>query len=832
MDSNLHHMLPDNHQEEVFADIIKSIPKSIEDHKENLEYLKARAEKGWRVKRILDVGCGEGTFTEVALQLLELSGALSDDFELHLMEKNEKLKNICIETLTGGNARESDPHRFQIALNQKKGNASFLAGRGDDSIKLEENTFSDDEGNLRNRVESLRDTYGTYDLIIASHVSYYFEGNGSEAAYLISSRLLKKTERPDIGGCAWFVIRDRDCPFYKCRRQILFKHQLPDINFDCFSDAFLDQLYSLLPSVSNQGPDEVIFSQKRKLRLKFSDDIQKSKMVVEYLYWLKNIPQVDLELAVDTARATENFSETHVWINAIQPIERELEREHIKTSRMLAQSIASMRKYIPDLMVHRAVLAFIDPSGKPNDDSLSTIDQLDKPLIYDSFEVTSHGYAFGSGNEADTLDEFFKKNLSFLFYPGFYFDTANIDPTSEEGVIVDDLSSVDCMDGAPLNPTNLSNYSSRITYTGQTINVDTSQHNKNQIFTLDESLQRWYDILSKSYCDPAEEDAESRMWSFNIGCNLFPELRVNYSEMPFMNTSCACFLLISSTNDLSAFKQPIVGEIKTVMVQYIGRRLYSLVLNREKQIKEVEKKIARNIMHETNANLGTVRGKSVRLKNDFTRFYGTIRESSGPLRNDEILSRLETFKNRFSKMDQQLLSVQNTISWYFHMMSGHRKIEAQEEITLARGLELGFAKLFTESTTDYVVNEPDAQKWQIKLRVWESYLENTLAVLLRNALSHKCDDSPVQVDLLELPDDKYELKWRNAANPHDVKRVQDIASHANVGQQFMYDVAKNVLNTDITLKTGESGGQTFVDTSIILERNTNDSNLFFISKNQ
>src|SRR5258706_2963096 len=84
------------------------------------------------------------------------------------------------------------------------------------------------EGPLRVAVEQLG---SNYDLIIVSHPTYYFPDASATLAYFLASRCVKSD------GIAWFVVRDRDCGFFKLRENLLHEASLPDVNYDHFSDS-------------------------------------------------------------------------------------------------------------------------------------------------------------------------------------------------------------------------------------------------------------------------------------------------------------------------------------------------------------------------------------------------------------------------------------------------------------------------------------------------------------------------------------------------------------------------------------------------------------------
>ena len=76
LDDRLQHLTPDDHGEVQFAEIVRKIPKTAAEHQAQLDFLRTRVARGWRAKRILDAGCGEGKFTKLVLELLAAAGAL------------------------------------------------------------------------------------------------------------------------------------------------------------------------------------------------------------------------------------------------------------------------------------------------------------------------------------------------------------------------------------------------------------------------------------------------------------------------------------------------------------------------------------------------------------------------------------------------------------------------------------------------------------------------------------------------------------------------------------------------------------------------------------
>lgn len=358
------HQYPENHSEGQFADLIASIPKHVEDHEvQALHVEKLVKEQGWKVSRILDVGAGEGTFTELALKLLHAKGACSSYADVHVdvIEKDEELWKLCKKRLEGLGIPAGQVNRVKVA---------------DSGMHSPHELPVDHESLI---AFSDRHSHGrpAYSLIIASHVTYYFNSAGVELAYVLGSRLL------DEKGFMWFVVRDRECKFYRFREQLLAKCGLPDIHRECFSDAFLDRLRFLSKSPNPAG-GRSIETRQRVMPLAVPEG-GKARNLVSYLMWLSELDDGEVSEAARFGREVGGFSETHIWISQLKRLPEDEERRILAAINVSASCIDAIRRRVPDVQVHRISLASVVPKGKiPKVTSGERVD-LELPIIIDKF---------------------------------------------------------------------------------------------------------------------------------------------------------------------------------------------------------------------------------------------------------------------------------------------------------------------------------------------------------------------------------------------------------------------------------------------------------------
>lgn len=159
---------------------------------------------GFRPKTILDVGTGLGAVTTSVLFRLAQWGCLSDLRHVVLTERDEKLHpdgsiglKAFLEARVSHTLKAADIHGVKVDA-QIVDLALSGGSSGTPSLKPVSNFCP------------------PADLVLASHVSYYFgDGSGCQLVDAIGHNLLSPNGR------LWVAIRSRDCPVYKSRYDAL-----------------------------------------------------------------------------------------------------------------------------------------------------------------------------------------------------------------------------------------------------------------------------------------------------------------------------------------------------------------------------------------------------------------------------------------------------------------------------------------------------------------------------------------------------------------------------------------------------------------------------------
>jgi len=365
------------------------------------------------VRKMLDVGAGEGLFTATVLELLLQAGKLEGTLELHILEGEDRLWHICRK-------------RLEETSEIMKGAGITLNISRITTVTA----LPHDTDNLFIALDRLaKSGESRYDLIVASHVSYYFHDGGIDLAYGIITRLLAKE------GLAWFVVRDRNCAFYRLRKKLLMDRGIPDINHHQFADSFTSSLKTLF---------EGVLTCSRTMSLNLAEVSREAgRRTIEYLTWLDGLGEDELSCFLEEQAGIYinlEFREQHIWLlNGIN-ITRKNEVARLQAAHSLARCLNSVREICPDAIIISASLAEIIPS-ESNDD----IDRLspgfiqedhEKPIALKGFGLIRYGYDGDSANPRDVsdilLDGYFREHTSFLYYPRFYIDHTSACPITPD----------------------------------------------------------------------------------------------------------------------------------------------------------------------------------------------------------------------------------------------------------------------------------------------------------------------------------------------------------------------------------------------------------------
>lgn len=154
--------------------------------------------------RILDLGAANGRFTASTLRRLKSWDCLDQLQHLHLIEQE-----IGSPGSDDSAAIAEISHRCRQALAGSQGqNAAILVSKGSFEVSL--------RGNGKSAGLALDGAQlCAADLIIASHVTYYYPAGGRALLEGIASMLRSS------GGLAWIVVRRRNCPIYRERARYL-----------------------------------------------------------------------------------------------------------------------------------------------------------------------------------------------------------------------------------------------------------------------------------------------------------------------------------------------------------------------------------------------------------------------------------------------------------------------------------------------------------------------------------------------------------------------------------------------------------------------------------
>ena len=141
--------------------------------------------------------------------------------------------------------------------------------------------------------------------------------------------------------------------------------------------------------------------------------------------WLSGLSEDQLSDAVSAGGGDAGFTETHIWVPPMKPIE-ERESQVLAEVDIVGRCIDLLRRVAPDVQTHRAALASVVPKGPVVRPDPVAASDIERPSPVTTFALSSVGYACEHTDTGVTepLSEFFKNNTSFLFYPRFYLDYA------------------------------------------------------------------------------------------------------------------------------------------------------------------------------------------------------------------------------------------------------------------------------------------------------------------------------------------------------------------------------------------------------------------------
>lgn len=540
-DSTIHNYNPKNHPKSSWADVIQVIPKETDVYRQELDNIIKNAlstyRNGKKISQILDIGAGEGKFTCVLLMqlmnlnLLELNATIDviepeEELRLKFMENINKIANGFIINFHNLNELPSEDSKLFSAINS-----------------IEQH----------------------YDLIIASHVTYYFPDGGINLAYRLVSKILRED------GVAWFVIRNRRCSFYETKAEILRKNKIPDVNFHQYAESFLLAINCLFDKYTSH-------------EISYTLNINKtSKDIIQYLSWLENLDDATISQFVNVK---DHFKETHVLIPKKQSIfEKEKyvyvnEKELLNAAHTIVKCLNIIKEQANDIEFLSASLAEVKTTHSEKRDLNSTDDiyfsaDSEYPVKYfEGFELKRYGFSHLTLQERDILDNYFREHTSFLYYPRFYIDHVISDSykkplsgfysTSFAGK--GKLRNVNRIEIEAGEPRKIE------------LSKDVTQH------TFRKALEDWNIAIKTYHLEniKSKKGEGNYLWSLSIGTHLLPDGLDKWHDDPILNSRCGLFLIIATkSKNLDDITSLVVGHIKNILTQYLAQGVYDVAVNKQ-----------------------------------------------------------------------------------------------------------------------------------------------------------------------------------------------------------------------------------------------------------
>lgn len=169
---------------------------------------------------IVDLGSGVGGFLQSALTCLGAWGCLRNLERVIVVESDT--------TLISGGADGLKSHLTSVIRN-----ALLASGKLTAQIDVFVEPITLLESNGRTHLVPVLESCGIADLVIASHITYYFgDGSGMDLMRSIEDRYLSASGR------IWCVIRKRQCPIYEQRARTIGALGVEDVKPFDFAEYF------------------------------------------------------------------------------------------------------------------------------------------------------------------------------------------------------------------------------------------------------------------------------------------------------------------------------------------------------------------------------------------------------------------------------------------------------------------------------------------------------------------------------------------------------------------------------------------------------------------
>ena len=235
---------------------------------------------------IVDLGTGVGGFIHSLLVRLGQWGCLNDLKQIVLVESDTSM-------IRGGESA------LKAFLLRKTTDALARFQRESTPIDVIVASITINNDNTLSKKIGVLESYEAVDLIVASHITYYFgDGSGIDLIQPLSERYLSTT------GKIWCVIRKQQCPIYAARAKMLSQWDIREVKPFDYAEYFQAEVLTKLNHVS-------ILDTRDKDYL--ADPSFKDRKLVAYMLMWRDVGK-DVEAARKIA-SISNLSDDDAWFS-------------------------------------------------------------------------------------------------------------------------------------------------------------------------------------------------------------------------------------------------------------------------------------------------------------------------------------------------------------------------------------------------------------------------------------------------------------------------------------------------------------------------------------
>lgn len=414
---------------------------------------------------------------------------------------------------------------------------------------------------IDNWFTEFKKTYGKFDLIIASHVTYYFSDGGLCLAKNIVNNLLNP------GGMAWFIVRDNNCEYYQSRASFLGKNNFRDLHSHQFASYFNAFAYSMFPKV---------ISKKEYYDLKPDQETnyEKWKKTVRLTWHLDDIDETLLDKK-SLEGIKKGFAEQHILISGI--------------SDELSLQESWDEKYDISLSVANCVLEFfrIDPNADVLRCSIS-VGSPDYQNTDEQLTVKSGGFTLECDN---AIENYFDNsdNLSFMMLRQFFYDEPiGYSTEDNDRLVLHNVAWVEELCSMP--KTKKRNRISIIVPNSIVLNKD-SNHDW---MRLKELWEVWVELLSEGFesisstCHSSATKIGGPVWTLAVGAELCEDRNTISKSKNMPDSRVALFMTVQfeKEKDASICKQKMheaAMRMKAPLLRHLAQIAYVNAEERERR---------------------------------------------------------------------------------------------------------------------------------------------------------------------------------------------------------------------------------------------------------